>query len=97
MPFDAMKGLQEALKDREEKYSRVERHDISDERRERNSRVLERICKGDKLEIECHHDFHDVRLEGRATEINTVMKYLKIMEEKVYFDDIYSVKILDYA
>jgi len=97
MPFDAMKGLQEALRDREEKYSRVERHDISDERREKNSHVLERLCKGDRLEIECYHAFHDVRLEGRVTEINTVMKYLKIMEKKVYFDDIYSVKIMDYA
>ena len=31
MPFDAMKGLQEALRDREERHSRVERHGISDE------------------------------------------------------------------
>lgn len=30
-PFDAMKGLQEALRDREERHLRVERHDISEE------------------------------------------------------------------
>ncbi len=97
MPFDAMKGLQEALKDREEKYSRVERHDISDEQLEKNSRIIGRVCKGDKLRLECYHFFHDVCIEGRVTEINSTMKYLKIMEEKVYFDDIYSVTILDYA
>ena len=30
-PFDAMIGLQEALRDREERHSRVERHEISEE------------------------------------------------------------------
>lgn len=30
-PFDAMKGLQEALRDREERHLRVERLDISEE------------------------------------------------------------------
>lgn len=39
-PFDAMKGLQEALRDREERHARVERHDISEEDIERNSSVL---------------------------------------------------------
>ena len=30
-PFDAMKGLQEALRDREERHSRVEKLEISEE------------------------------------------------------------------
>ena len=97
MPFDAMKGLQEALRDREERHSRVERHDISDEQLAQNNRLLQRLSKGDKICLECHHAFHDIRLEGRVTEISFTLKYLKIMEEKVYFDDIYSVKIIDYV
>ena len=95
MPFDAMKGLQEALRDREERHSRVERHDISEEQLAQNNRILCRVCKGDRLSIECYHAFHDVRLEGRVTEINFTFKYLKIMDEKVYFDDMYFVKFLD--
>lgn len=31
MPFDAMKGLAEALKDREERHSRVQKHGVSEE------------------------------------------------------------------
>ena len=38
-PFDAMKGLQEALRDREERHLRVERHEISEEQAEQNSRT----------------------------------------------------------
>ena len=97
MPFDAMKGLQEALRDREERHSRVERHDISDEQREQNSRVLERLERGDKIRMECHHAFHDVCFEGRVSELSKALKYLKIAEEKVYFEDIYSIKIMDHV
>ena len=96
MPFDAMKGLQEALRDREERHSRVERHDISEEQQEKNSRSLERVCKGTKISLECHHAFHDVHLEGRVTEISFTSRYLKLDEEKIYFEDIYSIEILEY-
>ena len=95
MPFDAMKGLQEALRDREERYSRVDRHDISEEQQLRNSRMIERLNRGCKVRLECHHDFHDVCMQGRVTELSRVMKYLKIEEEKILFEDIYSLEILD--
>ena len=50
MPFDAMKGLQEALRDREERHSRVERHGISEEEQEALSNVLNRLSKGTRYE-----------------------------------------------
>ena len=95
MPFDAMKGLQEALRDREERHSRVEKHDISEEQQEKNSRLLERLERGNKIRIECHHAFHDVCMQGRVTELSRVLRYLKIGEEKIYFEDIYALEILD--
>ena len=45
-PFDAMKGLQEALRDREERHSRVGRHDISEEQMEKNGEVFVQLTKG---------------------------------------------------
>ena len=95
MPFDAMKGLQEALRDREERHSRVEKHDISEEQMERNSRLLERLERGVKIRLDCHHAFHDICIEGRVTEISRILKYLRLDEEKIYFEDIYALEILD--
>lgn len=95
MPFDAMKGLQEALRDREERHSRVEKHDISEEQMEKNSRLLERIKKGDKISVDCYLAFHDIRLEAKVTEINRSLRYLCLDDEKLYFEDIYSVAISD--
>lgn len=92
MPFDAMKGLQEALRDREERHTRVERHEISEEQMEKNSAVLSRLERGDRVELDCYLGFHDVHRSGTVTEISTVMRTLTLGEEKIYFEDIYTIK-----
>lgn len=94
-PFDAMKGLQEALRDREERHSRVERHDISDEAAERNSLVIAKLTKGVKVRLSYYHAFHDIVAEGRVNEVNICFKYIKVDGEKIFFDDIYEIGVVD--
>ena len=94
-PFDAMKGLQEAIRDREERHARVERHDISEEQMERNSEIFAKLTKGARVRIECYYAFHDIAVTGTVTVIDTVFRYLKMGREKFPFSDIYSIEILD--
>ncbi len=94
-PFDAMKGLQEALRDREERHLRVERHEISDEQAERNSRILIKLRRGMKVEIDCYCAFHDVTKRGRITGVNCTFRWLKLEGEQIFFEDIYSIRITD--
>lgn len=94
-PFDAMKGLQEALRDREERHLRVERHEISDEQAERNSRILIKLRRGTKVEIDCYCAFHDVTKRGRITDVNCTFRWLKLEGEQIFFEDIYSIRITD--
>lgn len=89
-----MKGLQEALRDREEKHSRVERHDISEEAVERNSIVISKLEKNSRVEIEYYCAFHDVIRQGRITELSTVFKWLRLNGEKIFFDDIYKIELI---
>jgi len=91
-----MKGLQEALRDREERHSRTERRDISEEQQARNSAEFLRMERGCRAALEYYRAFHDVAAEGIITEISTPFRFLKLGEEKIFFDDIYSVRILDY-
>lgn len=93
MPFDAMKGLQEALRDREERHSRVERHGISEEEQEALSAVMNKLSKGDKIRISYYSHFHDVEKYGTVTAINYAYRFLKVDEEKIVFDDIYKITI----
>ena len=91
MAFDAMKGLSEALRDREERHLRVEKHDISEEAIEANSRVLCALGRGMRVCME----YYDVVGEGTVTEISIPFKFLKLDGEKVLFEDIYKIEIID--
>ena len=88
-----MKGLKEALRDREERHSRVERHEISEEQAEENSRVILELERGMTVEIYCHHAFHDVVIKGRVTGLDLARKKLCLDGKSVLFDDIYSISI----
>ena len=70
MPFDALKGLQEALRDREERYSREEKREISEERVEQISRVLQKLKPGMKVEIRYYCAFHEVKKIGIVSGID---------------------------
>ncbi len=95
MPFDAMKGLQEALRDREERHSRVERRELSEEETERLSRSLAKLCRGMKVAVNCYYAFHDVVKEGTVTAVDTIFRYIRLNDEKIFFDDIYSIEVID--
>ena len=95
MAFDAMKGLSEALRNREERHLRVEKHDISDEAIEQNSRVLSALTRGMRVRLEYYRAFHDVVGEGRVTELSVPFKYLRLDGEKVIFENIYKIEIID--
>ena len=96
-PFDAMKGLQEALRDREERHSRVEKREISEEMAEQNARVIERLSRGMRVEVFCYCAFHDVTKCGTVTAIDLTFRHLTLGTERIWLDDIYSIRILDEA
>lgn len=94
-PFDAMKGLQEALRDREEHHTRVERHEISEEQMEKNSEVFQKLKKGMLIRMDCYVAFHDVSITAIVTSIDLSFRFLKMGKEKMYFSDIYQIEILE--
>ena len=94
MPFDAMKGLAEALRDREERHSRVPKHDISEEKRDQISEILLRVDKGSKVFLECYSNFHDVEKEGIISEINRPYQFFRLGEEKIFFCDLYDIRVI---
>ena len=92
-PFDAMKGLKEALRDREERHARVARHEISDEQAEENSRVILRLERGMEIEVFCHLSFHDVVKRGVVTDLDLALRKLKLNGKNSFFDDISTITI----
>ena len=95
MPFDAMKGLQEALRDREERHLRTDRHDVGEEQERENNAVLSRLRTGRRVRMSCYWGFHDVTLTGRVTRLRMAERTLTVDEIPIRFEDIYTIEIID--
>lgn len=96
MPFDAMKGLQEALRKQEEINTRVEKHEVCGEQQAKLSELLSKLDKGMQIWIFYYKAFHDVETEGKITKIDFIYRYMVLGNEKIHFDDIYDLKIIGF-
>ena len=95
-PFDAMKGLQEALREREERLTRTPRREICEEDVARNSAVLITLKRGMEVEVFCWSGCHDVVKRGKITYISQAFNgYLELDHEVIEFEDIYDITVCE--
>lgn len=95
IPFDALKGLAEALRAKEERRTRVERKQLSEEMAEELSRVLNRVEPCSVVLIRFYSKGHYIDLQGTVLEKDVVYRFLKIGNERIFFDDILNIKIIE--
>lgn len=93
-PFDALKGLREALQAKEEKMAQVARRELPEEQQCELSDMLNKIERGLMIEVVFYFNGHYVSLIGQVENMNIAHKYLVVDKAKIYFDDIYSIVIL---
>lgn len=93
-PFDALKGLQEALRKKEEISSRVEKRELSEEQQEALSSSLMRINQGTNVDITFFNKGHYISFIGIVASLDSVCRYMLVNQVKIYFDDIYKIKII---
>ena len=96
MAFDAMKGLKEAMQEREERHLRVEKRELTDETIERISKQLKKIVRGDTVEILYYNACHERTVMGTVTALDYALKFITVGDERIDFDDIYSIKISEH-
>lgn len=94
-PFDALKGLQEELREREERTSREEKKGLSEEEQEALSYAISKAQKGNIVLVTFYYNGHYIELKGTLTDKKTAYKYLVIDNNKIYFDDLYELLILE--
>lgn len=96
MPFDALKGLQEELRKREERRSRIDKKILSDEMAEKLSVDLLKLRKNARVRLVFYRNGHYLDMEGDVVEVNFTYHYIKIGNEKIFFDDIYEILAVEY-
>ena len=89
MPFAALKGHMEALRQKEKIV--VEKVELSEEYQEELSRKLSCIKKGDIITLIyfCKNEY--LQITGMVARIDETARSLRVVNTKVAFEDIYDI------
>ena len=90
LPFDAVKGLQVAL--REKEIERINKFELSDEQIENISDTLKMLRIGEKIEVVYYVDRQYKKMQGNVVKLNNVKKSILIDDIEIFFVDIFSIK-----
>ncbi len=91
-PFDALKGLHEALRMKEYQHERTQKGDLSEEKVAEISKMLLSLQKNDVVNVTYFDDGHYLQTEGFA-KVDFVEQTLIVGSVKVSFDDVFDVKL----
>lgn len=92
-PFDALKGLSNALRLKEYQHERVLKGDLSEDSVAEISKTLLQTERSDLVELVYFIDGHEFKINGYS-KINFDEHFIEINGKKVNFDYIRDIKIL---
>lgn len=93
MPFDALKGLGDALRMKEYEHDRVCKSDLSEEKILEISSVLSSIKKNDLIEVNFFEDGHYFIEKGKCN-IDIANRKLFVKNISIDFEQIFDIKII---
>lgn len=93
MPFDALKGLREALRLKEYKHEKILIGDLSEEQVEEISSILLKLKKGDMVEAEIFDDGYIKNICGIA-KLNAENQEISIADKLINLNQIRKIKIV---
>ena len=94
MPFDALKGLHEELRRREEMHSRMERKELSETQQEEINSVLTSLKPGDKIKMTYYASGKYVTVEDVFVKIDMYKKIIVSEEREIFSDDIFFISLV---
>ena len=86
-PFDALKGLQQALRLKEYEHDRIEKGDITEEKIEEISKTLNDLEKGESVEVTFFCDGYYKTMKGKS-KVDVFEQKLIVDGTTISFDDI---------
>jgi len=92
MPFDALKGLREALKEKEKII--VPKMDLTDDAKDELDRVLHQINVQDIVSIVYFEKDEYLKVTGMVSRFDPSAKIIKVVNTKINFEDIAKIEIV---
>ena len=94
MPFDALKGLSDALRLKEYEVERISKGDLNEEKILEISKVLQDIKKTSIIKLKYFSNGHYLNYCGKV-EIDIVKQTLKFDKTAINFNDIMDISIIE--
>jgi len=92
LPFDALKGFFQIIKDNE--YKEDNRIYLSDELLEELDVLMHSLKRGDLIEVKHYEDNHYILTTGMLGLIDIEHRRLQVVKKKINFDDIVGIQVL---
>ena len=93
-PFDALKGLQNALRVKEYEHDRLLKGDLSSEQIDIMTKNLLAIKRNSIIKIKYFFDGFYLEEIGKS-KVDLINRIIEINSKKILFDDIFSIDILE--
>lgn len=91
MPFAALKGYEEALREKEKVI--VTKVELSEERTAELNQQLHQIKKNDILTVVYFSKDAYLQVHGMVSRLDIEARILKVVNTKISFEDIYDIRI----
>lgn len=91
MPFDALKGFKEAIKEKERIV--VEKKEMTEDLYEELNLEFKKIKRGSIVKVIYYSKDEYIEYTGMVSEVNESARYIKVVKEKISLDDILSIKV----
>lgn len=91
-PFDALKGLQDALRIKEFEHERVQRGEVQEEQASKISKTLLSLEKEDIVWVKYFKDGHYFSIEGKCV-LMIEKDQIKVGGTNIFINDIFDIKI----
>lgn len=90
MPFAALKGYEEALREKEKVV--VEKIELSEERKAELDEKLHQVQKNDMVTVVYFHEDEYLKVTGMVSRFDTDARILKVVNTKIPFEDLYDLE-----
>lgn len=90
MPFAALKGYEEALRQKEKVV--VEKIELSEEMKEELDRQFREIGQKDIVTVVYYAEDEYLQITGMVAKIDTDARFLKVVNTKISFENIYRIR-----
>ena len=93
-PFDALKGLQDALKLKQYQHEKIVKGEMTEEKAKELSKILINIEKGDIVKVTYFEDDHNKEISG-FVKFLAEENCLQVEKKKILLDDVVDMQRIE--